>query len=132
MVNMQHVFPWRFSLRCTTKFAHTFLCSYSKFSNIYNASIDFFLADKMSGSKQNKTIDLPFPTEIAQRGIMNKVSNCWNLPCTSVILHSIVRHSKNINKPGSYSSQWSFHKCESKYQCPSRNLKKLESFAVWK
>ena len=46
-------------------------------SSIFNANIDFSLVDKMYGSKQNKTFEFSLPTELAQRGFMNKKSNCW-------------------------------------------------------
>ena len=51
--------------------------NYSKLSSISNANIDFSLANKMYGSKQKKTFEFSLPTELAQRGFMNKKSNCW-------------------------------------------------------
>ena len=43
-----------------------------------------------------------------------------------VILHAITKNSENVNKPGSYLSQWSFHQYESKYN--SNNV----DHATWK
>ena len=51
--------------------------NYSKLSSISNANIDFSLANKMYGSKQKKIFEFSLPTELAQRGFMNKKSNCW-------------------------------------------------------
>ena len=51
--------------------------NYSKLSSIFNANIDFPLANKMYDSKQNKTFEFSLPTELVQRGFMNKKSNCW-------------------------------------------------------
>ena len=51
--------------------------NYSKLPSIFNANIDFSIANKMYDSKQNKTFQFSLPTELAQRGFMNKKSNCW-------------------------------------------------------
>ena len=49
----------------------------SKLSNISNANFDFSLPNKIYGSNQSKTFELPLPTELAQRKFMNKKLNRW-------------------------------------------------------
>ena len=79
--------------------------NYSKLSRIFNANIDFSLASKMYGLKQSETIEFSLPTELTQRGFMNKISNCRVSSMLQVILSAITRNSENVNKPGSYLSQ---------------------------
>ena len=51
--------------------------NYSRLSSISNVNVDSSLANKMYGSKQKKTFEFSLLTELAQRGFMNKKSNCW-------------------------------------------------------
>ena len=75
---------------CTHVFTQPTILSlnYSKLSSFFNANIDFFLTNRMYSLKQNKTFEFSLPTELAQKGFMNK---------------------KNFYKSGSYFSQRSFH-----------------------
>ena len=81
--------------------------------SIFNANSDFSLVDKIYGSKQSKTFELPLPTELAQRRFMNKKSNRW----VSHVLQVLPLHYTflNFNRSGDYFSQQTFHQYETKY-----------------
>ena len=72
--------------------------NHSKLSSIFNANIDFSLVNKMYGSKQNTAFEIPLPTELAQRGFMNKKSNCWVSSMLQVLYYTSLQEILKMSK----------------------------------